>query len=143
MTEEFAKIVNRLARARNFEDGSFCLITSEPNADNVMVEMKGKHSALVQGIGSTLKQILSSIDDKEAVTVREFITNILIKDEQKRFQGGYHTGKWIFKCSNEKVGYDVCRCSECGKISVMDRDVRLDECPYCLADMQRDRSEAE
>ena len=38
MTNEFAEIVNRLARAKNFKDGSFCLITSDPDSDKLLLK---------------------------------------------------------------------------------------------------------
>ena len=50
MTNEFAEIVNRLARAKNFKDGSFCLITSDPDSDKVVVEVKGEHKDIIQGV---------------------------------------------------------------------------------------------
>ena len=93
MTEEFAEIVNRLARARNFEEGSFLLITSEPEMNKVIVEMKGKAAEIISGIGSTLERILESINDDDALVVRNFITTILLKDEQTRYQSKHKGGK--------------------------------------------------
>ena len=86
MTEEFAERVNRLARARNFEEGAYLLITSEPESDKPIVEMKGKEAAIISGIGSTLEHILESINNDAALAVRNFITTILLEDEQKRYQ---------------------------------------------------------
>ncbi len=87
MTEEFAKIVNRLARAKNFDDGSYLLITQK-GEESIIVEMKGSHSAILSGIGGTLKQILNISDDKEGQTIREWLREIIIEDEQQRFQKG-------------------------------------------------------
>ena len=70
MTNEFAEIVNRLARAKNFKDGSFCLITSDPDSDKVVVEVKGEHKDIIQGVGSTLRHI----------------TDIITEDEKSRFK---------------------------------------------------------
>ena len=86
MTNEFAVIVNRLARAKNFEDGSFCLITSDPDSDKVVVELKGEHKHLIQGIGSTLKHILTQVNDKDAEIIKKFITDIITEDEKLRFK---------------------------------------------------------
>ena len=86
MTNEFTEIVNRLARAKNFKDGSFCLITSDPDSDKVVVEVKGEHKDIIQGVGSTLRHILSQVNDKDAEIIKVFITDIITEDEKSRFK---------------------------------------------------------
>lgn len=89
MTKEFAEIVNRLARARNFEDGSFILVTSEPDSEDIRLEVKGSYSVLLPAICDILKEILSDAeDDKAASIIREHIKEVIIEDEQRRFQNG-------------------------------------------------------
>lgn len=86
MTKEFAEMIDSLARARSFEDGSFLLLTAEPDADKAKIEMKGEHSALVAGMGTALNHILSEVDNKEALEVREYIKKIIVDDEVRRLQ---------------------------------------------------------
>ena len=86
MTNEFAEIVNRLARAKNYKDGSFCLITSDPDSDKVVVELKVEHKNIIQGVGDTLKHILSQVNDEDAEIIKVFITDIITEDEKSRFK---------------------------------------------------------
>lgn len=85
MTDEFAKTVNKLARARNFEDGSYLLLTKNGD-ENYVAEMKGAMATIVCGIGGVVKNILESSDDNEARAICEHLKKIIIADEERRFQ---------------------------------------------------------
>ena len=86
MTQEFAEVVNRLARAKNFEEGSYLLITFEPENTQVVSEFKGNHAPLISGMGGCLQRILPYLDDEEAKCVKEVFLNIFKDDEKHRFE---------------------------------------------------------
>lgn len=78
MTGGFAEIIKRLARARDFEDGAFLLITSEPNSKTFTVEMKGWYSPIAEGYIKTLEKILSELNNEDASRVREAVIKTLL-----------------------------------------------------------------
>lgn len=86
MTEDFAEIVNRLARARNFEDGAFCLITAHANEDTHTVEQKYINSGVLNGINHAVKNYLEKLDDNNARVFKDMLKKTIIEDEERRFQ---------------------------------------------------------
>lgn len=86
MTEDFAKTVNRLSRARNFEDGAFCLITAHANENTHTVEQKNINSGVLNGISNAVKNYLDKLDNNAARTFRNMLKETIIKDEERRFQ---------------------------------------------------------
>lgn len=86
MTEEFAEIVNRLAKARNFPEGAYCLITVLQDEDDAVMQIKGPAEFILPGIKMAIEEILEKSRDDAARSVREYIKDILIKDEERRFQ---------------------------------------------------------
>jgi len=102
MTKEFEEIVNRLARARNFEDGSYILVTSEPDSEDIKIEAKGNYDVFVPAICDILNEILSKAkDNKAALIVREKVKKVIIEDEQRRFQN--NNSKRKFKVREEQT----------------------------------------
>ncbi|NDO18789.1 hypothetical protein FMM68_03860 [Lachnospiraceae bacterium MD329] len=86
MTEDFAKTVNRLSRARNFEDGAFCLITAHANENTHTVEQKNINSGVLNGINNAVKNYMDKLDNNAARTFRNMLKETIIKDEERRFQ---------------------------------------------------------
>lgn len=86
MTEEFAEIVNRLAKARNFEDGAFLLITKGGGDETIKIESKGSTYDVLYGVSAYLDKLLSKMTGTEAEATRQLLKNVIIRDEQRRFQ---------------------------------------------------------
>lgn len=86
MTENFAKTVNRLSRAKNFEDGAFCLITAHANEGTHTVEQKNINSGVLNGIDRAVKNYLDMLDDNNARKFRDMLITTIIQDEKRRFQ---------------------------------------------------------
>ena len=45
-----------------------------------------EHKDIIQGVGSTLRHILSQVNDKDAEIIKVFITDIITEDEKSRFK---------------------------------------------------------
>lgn len=88
MTKDFEEIVSRLAKARNFPGGAYCLITALHDEDDVITEINGAVEFILPGLKLAIETILEKSDDSRARSVREYIKNVLIEDEQRRFQAG-------------------------------------------------------
>lgn len=48
-------------------------------------------------------------------------------------------GKWIY--ADGDVGYNVCRCSKCDGVVVLDEEVTYNYCPNCGAKMDGERKD--
>lgn len=88
MAKEFQETVNRLARARNFEGGAYCLITAITGEDTHHIDIHGVNNGILCGINSVLNRCLKLMPDNAAKLFREDIKQTLIEDEQRRFQCG-------------------------------------------------------
>ena len=87
MTQEFAEIINRLAKARNIEGGTHLLITAMPDEDEIELDMKGNDTTIVYSVCDVLKKVLETThDDTRARAFRELLKQVIIADEQRRFQ---------------------------------------------------------
>lgn len=86
MTEEFAKMVNRLARANNFEDGAFCLITAHFNENTYYIQQKGINAGVLSGINTAIRDYLNTLDDNVAIMFRGMLKKTISEDEERRFQ---------------------------------------------------------
>lgn len=87
MTQEFAEITNLLARARNIEGGTHLLITATPDEEEITISMKGDDTIIVCSVCDVLKKILEvTSDDTKARAFRELLKQVIVADEQRRFQ---------------------------------------------------------
>lgn len=86
MTRAFNKTLDRLARAWNYNDGSYLLITQCGDDDGV-VQSGGDSGEIVNGIITALKlQILPNVDDDEARDICDWLKSFIVEDEERRFQ---------------------------------------------------------
>ena len=86
MTNKFRGLTERLAIGLNHDGGTAVLITSEPDADEVKVFIKGLVPDVMIGIRDVLTRLLQDADDYDARIIRDEIKNVLIEDEERRFQ---------------------------------------------------------
>lgn len=91
MTKDFEEMVSRLAKARNFTGGAYCLITALHDEDDVITEINGAVEFILPGLKLAIETILEKSDDSRARSAREYIKNVLIEDEQRRFQASLTT----------------------------------------------------
>lgn len=93
MTKEFAKKVSKLAKAHNFDDGAYLLITAHTGNGIINIERKGLNHNLIKGIICALEGYLKQLNNIDRISLCEAIKSIIVKDEQSRFQnksiGGY------------------------------------------------------
>ena len=86
MTKDFRELTSRLAKGLNFGGGTAVLITSEQDSDEVKVFVKGLVPDVMIGIRDVLTRLLQDADDHDARIIRDGIKNVLIEDEERRFQ---------------------------------------------------------
>lgn len=85
--DNFREMVSKLAKGRNFPEGSYALIVATPDNSQIHICCDGKSSALVYGICNLLTTVLTGIEfDTEAAIARDKIKDVLIADELRRFQ---------------------------------------------------------
>lgn len=86
MTEEFAKTVNRIARAKNFEGGTYLLITKHHDEDDIHTEGKGNDTVVLLGIASYIKFLMKENTAEQNRNILDFLKLIIINEEERLFQ---------------------------------------------------------
>lgn len=86
MTEEFAKMVNRLARAKNFEGGSYLLITNHHDEEHIRIQSKGNDAVNMLGIVGYIKAFMQDSTMEERQEVLDILKTLIVQEEEKLFQ---------------------------------------------------------
>lgn len=86
MTEEFAKTVNRLARARNFEGGTYLLITKQHDEDDIDITAKGNEMINMLGIVGYIRSFMQESTTEKRQEVLDILKKVIIREEERLFQ---------------------------------------------------------
>ena len=88
MTKSFQEMADNLARAKNFEDGSYLLITSRESKDDIFVSAGGNPGVLLLGIAIETKKLLEEVDRVASAEICAIMSKIVSDEQARRFQEG-------------------------------------------------------
>lgn len=86
MTEEFKKLVSSLAKARNFEGGSYLLVTNQHDEDDIDITAKGNEMINMLGIVGYISSFMQESTTEERQEVLDILKKFIIREEERHFQ---------------------------------------------------------